>query len=69
MSAKVCHGKTLVSSSRDGSGVRWWDVASGTEKPRPWFGHHTWVKAVGFSRDGKDVFSLGAEGLSVLEAG
>jgi RNA polymerase sigma factor (sigma-70 family) len=55
-------GKTLVSSGHDGNSVRWWDVATGTEKQHPWIGHHTWVKAVGFSRDGKDIFSLGPDG-------
>ncbi len=54
-------GNTIVSSSRDGSDVRWWEVATGQEKPRPWFGHHTWVQALGFSRDGQEVYSLGAD--------
>jgi WD40 repeat protein len=55
-------GATLVSSSRDGSSVWWWDVATGKEIRRPQAGHHSWVKSVGFSRDGKDLFSLGADG-------
>jgi RNA polymerase sigma factor (sigma-70 family) len=55
-------GKTLVSSCRDGSGVQWWEVATGKEAPKPWIGHHSWVKAVGFSRDGQELFSLGANG-------
>ena len=55
-------GKTLVSSARDNSSVRWWEVATGKEAQQPWIGHHTWVKAVSFSRDGKELFSLGAGG-------
>jgi RNA polymerase sigma factor (sigma-70 family) len=55
-------GKTLVSSCRDGVGVRWWDVATGKEIHKPWIGHHAWVKAVGFSKGGQELFSLGADG-------
>jgi WD40 repeat protein len=55
-------GTTLVSSCRDGVGVRWWDVATGMEIHKPWIGHHAWVKAVGFSKGGRELFSLGADG-------
>jgi RNA polymerase sigma factor (sigma-70 family) len=55
-------GKTLVSSSRDGVGVRWWDVATGNEIQKPWIGHPGWVKAMGFSRGGQELYSLDPDG-------
>jgi RNA polymerase sigma factor (sigma-70 family) len=56
-------GKVLVSAGHGGSDVRWWDVASGREIPRPQTGHRGPVKALAFSRDGRELFSLGDDGM------
>jgi WD40 repeat protein len=55
-------GKVLVSSDYRGSGVHWWDATTGKEVPRKWAGHNGYVKKMRFSADGKELFSLGADG-------
>jgi WD40 repeat protein len=55
-------GRVLASAGGDTSGVQFWDVAAGREIVQPQSGHLGFVNALAFSRDGKNLYSMGAEG-------
>jgi WD40 repeat protein len=58
-------GKTLAAGGLDRT-IRLWETATGKEL-EPWMGHHSVVRAVGFSSDGKRLVSAGTDAVCLWE--